>query len=366
MVMVMAAAEPEGQAVREIRLDDAEVAHLMGEVDAFVASHPHIEVSRTGLAVPRECREGFYGLLADVRRELALRVVGESRVRRAEEEAHALLDSRARLVDRLGLEAYALPSALEKYCADVLDGGSQGFLTHQLSYVEGRLTASELGERARAEIALSFDRLEVAAYEACLAFEALNLLEPTRAYLALTPDARTVEAVPATRLELGYQQYSATLRLPEAVFECPSGVVAVRFELSSEIDFYRSKPLRRRDYSSGGATQGVVGRRCLLAYRTYSAEAVPLLADRDRSYVMTPTALLGSWRACDIDGGVYAKASLARTLDLAPRKGSFFAMEDDALEAARELAHTCGVEVGLYGGGIGGGAAAAFVAALQG
>jgi hypothetical protein len=308
----------------------------LARIDAFVAAHPEIDVSPTGLGVPHESRLAFYALLAEARKALTADVVKDTDF--ATRSAQALKDARHELEKVLGLDGLILPTALQAFCDDVYLGSSQTFLDKVLSYVQGRLDASALYAEAASVLPQTFRQLEIAAYETWLAYSSILMLEPTAVFTTEPLDDTRASLIPAQQIELGYQTYSATLRLPEAVFSTGSGKIAFKFELVSEIDFYNSKPKRRRDFSSGGDSHGVIGRRFALFYRVGDAESVPILADRDKGVLIPPDRMLGTLCARDLSIESYCQATLARIDALTPRQGAVFSVLDGALEDATQLA----------------------------
>jgi hypothetical protein len=325
-------------------------------VDVFVAKHPEIEVSPTGLAIPASCREEFHALLRQARRALAVDVIGDATF--AQESISALLRVKAELADKLNLNDIVLPTMLQSFCDDVYLGASQSRFTTMLSYVQKRISATAL--RAEVELALpkSYRQLTLAAYEAWLVYSTVNSLQPQKAYIAEAIDEIRARLVPATQLELGYQEYSATLRLPEAVFECEQGIFGLKFELASEIDFYDKKPQRRRDFSSGGDSHGVVGRRYALLYRLPSKETVPFLADRDKATLLSPDAMLATLCEEDFKNESYCEATLNRVDILKPKKIAQFVLLGEVTAQADALSHREGspsfevAEIGLQSEGL--------------
>lgn len=322
----------------------AAAAAALGGIDAFLARHPEIEASPRDLAVPRSCRAQFYQTLADARARLVSQAVGEGATQ-AQFVIDRLSATRQHLAATLGLRQICLPPALQAFCDDPILGSSQPLLSSLLSYVQGNVGASELLQMVALAAKPSFEQFSLAAYEAWMAYEAICQMKPKRAWAVEMADGGRACAVAASSLEMGRQHYHVTLRLPEAVFECEDGIYAVKFELASEVDFYDSKPQRRRDFSSGGDTRGLVGRRYLLVYKLASLDAVPAVADRDREFVLPPHALFGVVRGADLDKSVYALGTVARVRTLAPRRGAFFLALDDCADRFAHMAADHGVSL---------------------
>jgi hypothetical protein len=304
-------------------------------VDAYVADRPEIEVSFTGVGIPQEFREGFYQTLLKARRAITEDVVGDTLF--AERSVFALKEVRSQLIHSLNLEEYVLPSALQAFTEDLYGGASQFFLDKMLSYVQGRFDAAGLYAQALARLPQAFNQLAMAAYEAQMAYSAVLMLEPAAVFAAEPLDDARAKLVPTRSLELGYQAHSATLRLPEAVFETAWGKIGFKFELASEIDYYDSRPTRRRDFSSGGDTHGVIGRRFALFYRLGAGDTVPYLADRDKLLMLKPDIVFGTLRRADLEIESYCRVTLKRIETLAAQRATVFDVLDgiDEVKAFR-------------------------------
>ena len=318
----------------------------LGNLDCFVAAHPEISVSKTGLGVPKQCREAFYDKVADACAAFAREVSGPAGF--ADRAVAELADVTGRLSKALGV-AVVLPAELRAFCNDRFAGCTQAFTSNVLSYVQGNVDGEGLIAQATQSVAPAMRRLTKAAYEAWLYYSVIEALKPTAAYVVDTPDQKHVVAEPADVLEMGAQRYSATLRLPEAVYECADGSLwAVKMELANEVDFYGSKPLRRRDYSVGGDSRGTVGRRYLLLYRVSSLDAVPLTADRDRVLTHAPTAMVAAVWPDDLNESLYERGTLQRVMTLGPRFGALVAALDGCGDAVREDAGFCQAKATVF------------------
>ncbi|MDR1185514.1 MAG: hypothetical protein LBK67_12075 [Coriobacteriales bacterium] len=307
----------------------------LARVDAFVASHPEIEVSTSGLGIPRKVREAFYSVLLNARRMLAISVISDTDF--AEKSIDALKDTRQRLMARLGIEALILPVALQAFIDDVYGGSSQVLIDAMLSYVQGRLDVSDLHYQAAQTVPQAFFQLTMAAYEASVAYSCIEILEPVSVYTAEPISDFSAGLVPAEVLEMGYQMFSPTMRLPEAVFETASGLIAFKFELVSEIDFYNSRPKRRRDFSSGGDSHGVIGRRFALFYRMKKSKTIPVLAERDKGIMLNPHVVIGTLGAKDLEIESYCQMTLKRMETLAAQNVAVI-IAFDGFKGVEELA----------------------------
>lgn len=318
------------------------LATMLQPLDEFVRTHPQIKRSKTTLSMSKDVRPALFAAIDDVRYRIASSVIGDA-AQATRRDIQDLEASRKELAEMTHVERCILPSNLEAFCNSIYLGSTQPLFADLLSYVQGTQQASDIVHRAALNIDRTFDQFSLAVYEAGVAFRLLTELRPRRAWRVACPDGKHPEACPADSLEMGAQQYNVTLRIPEAVFECEDGLVAIKFELSSEIDFYDSKPLRRRDFSSGGDTRGTVGRRLLLLYRIANLDAIPVIADRDREFVHAPTAVVGVMRTTDIDRSVYALGTLARIDTLSPRKGALLVAKGGCADRINQMAHDAGV-----------------------
>ncbi|MDD5806159.1 MAG: hypothetical protein PUD02_02315 [Eggerthellales bacterium] len=327
--------------------------NALGCINGFVAEHPEIKVSASCLAVPKSCREDFYAILdqarfAMVHDALAQRDLAESgkdaseepssvirRVAFADECVTRLNALRTRVAQATGANL-VLPAEMESFCKDRILGCSEPFVGRLLSFVQGTVDADTLYQEVRQQVLPLFDLLSVSAYETWLAYSLVVELGAKKAYLADTFDQKTVVACATDTLPIGRQAYSAVLRLPEAVFDCGGNFWAIKLELAQELDFYGSKPLRRRDFSAGGDTRNTLGRRYLMLYKIPDLDSIPIVANRDKTLVYPPTAMVGALRPEDFAESLYARASMQRVLTMAPRAGAAFVALDGCEQAAQE------------------------------
>lgn len=315
-----------------------EIVAALDSIDTFLSQHPEIERSTSDLAVPHDCRAQFYEMLAGARSTMVRQAVDETVARQAQRTIEGLLDARQRLAAMTGLSHIYLPSGLQAFCENPFLGSSRALLSPLLSYVQNSIKTEELLQKAALTAEPTFKQFGLSAYETWMAFEALCLLKPKKAWAVELNEKNQAVAIATSSLEVGQQHYHVTLRLPECVLECESGLYGIKFELASEIDFYDSKPRRRRDFSSGGDTRNLIGRRYLMVYKLATLDAIPAIADRDREYLLAPHALLATIRAADMDESVYALGSIARMQTLSPRRGSFFLALDGCAERFCHLA----------------------------
>jgi hypothetical protein len=256
----------------------------------------------------------------------------------AEVAARELKTVRAELMQTLSLDSIKLPSMLEEFCADPLLGASKTFLSDVLSYAQGILDRDTLIQKVEAVLPSRLQLLTEAAYEAWLVYTSMLLLEPTAAWSLSAPDGEHIVRTPAKHLELGYQDLSVMMRLPEVILECPQGILGIKAEVKGEIDFYQAKPQRRRDFSSGGKTNGVTGRRYVLFYR-FNEESSYLIAERDKATMLKPEVMIGTFVKEDFATPMGIAQTLAHIEALAPTQGARFAASGEALGKAQELAN---------------------------
>ena len=303
-------------------VDDGRFAEALKAVEEFVAGHPEIEMTATGTAIPRSCREGFFETVSSARKLAAQQIIGGDGF--AASSCERLSKARSRLKDSFGL-AVVVPSELEAYIADPLDGVSALTTDLFFGYLQGKVERDAFEVRLRSSIEEENRRLSCAAYETWLYLDTIAAFSPTRAYSTSTHDQKTVQVNPTDTLVLGRQDYSAVLRLPEIVLETGQGYVGMKLELANEVDFYGSKPLRRRDYSTGGDSSNIVGRRYVLLYRIADLETVPLTANRDTGLVIPPLAMIAAIFPDDVEQNLYCRGTIQRVETLGSIGGAFFA-----------------------------------------
>lgn len=337
-------------AVSPLATVDAGAQALLDEVRAFVAAHPQIQVDPSGTAIPADCREELFDLLTAARVAL---------VRQAAVDGGFAGAARARLAaDRTALErdfglAMEVPSELQAFLDEGAEGASKLSLDTMLCWLQGALADDELAAEVASDASSQVKRLSQAAFELALYAEVLLALRPKRVFGVRTLDQKTVELYPIGRFEVGMQDYFAVLRLPELVVEGERGAFATKFELASEVDFYGSKPLRRRDYSMGGDSRGMVGRRYVLLYRLPSPDAAGIIANRDTGLVVAPTAMVGAVFADDVRETLYLRGTVQRCLALGSRRGLYLADPDGVADEARATAEPYGTSVVLGSGALG-------------
>jgi hypothetical protein len=313
-----------------------EVYSALRELDRLVASDPMIEVSATGIAMPAPSRAAFYAQAAQTRQALASAVVGtmpDSSV----QISHELKVIRAELMEMLCLDSLKLPVALEEFCEDPLLATTRTMTDGILSYVQGRITGEELFKQAKATVPAHLRTLSITAYETWLAYASVVLMMPTSAWRPFTPDDKSVMLAPARSVELGYQDRSVMMRMPELVFECEAGVFGLKVEVKGEIDFYVSAPQRRRDFSAGGSTSGALGRRYILLYRFANLDSDFLVAERDKHMLMRPEVMIGTFIEDDFAKPMAIAQTLRHVEQLKPHLQAHFVAGGDALEEARAL-----------------------------
>lgn len=340
---------------------DGSGATALAAVKRYVEEHSAIEFTATGSAIPRSEREGFFAQLNEARLALAREALGEASFARACSDHLAAV--RERLKREYGLSA-GIPSELKAFCANVEAASSDLAVDTMLSWLQGRLDDAACAEKVRATAAAECDRLAKAAYELWQYLTVVDLLAPTEAYLASTPDQESVVLTPTTSFSVGAQAYSPVLRLPELVLVCEKGVFGLRFELATEVDFYGTKPLRRRDYSTGGDSRDMVGRRYGLIYRFAGLDAVPIVVNRDKTLVVPPRALVGAMFPDDVEQTLYCRGTIQRVLTLDCPNGAFFADPLGCAAGVRDVCEPYGFEPAMGAEGFDEAGLAAYVASL--
>lgn len=307
----------------------------MDKVRTYVAEHPAIEITATSTAIPRQYRDEFFDLLKSTRLVLAEEVLGVDEF--ANDCRQHVMDARNHLEEAYGLSV-DLPAELEVFCEDALEGASTLSTSDLLSMLQRPEQSDELTTSLVKSLNTEHDRLMKAAYELWMYLSVIDSLAPQRIYATNTLDQQTVVLTPVSRHAVGSQEYSALIRIPELVLECEQGVFGVKFELASEIDFYGDRPLRRRDYSTGGDSRDMVGRRYTLVYRCADLDSVPITVNRDNGLMVPPRAMLAAIFPSDMNTNLFCQGSIQRMQSLKCLKEAYFA---DPLGCADDIRQNC-------------------------
>ncbi len=257
----------------------------------YVAAHPELVVTRRSLTVPPDLRSEFYGLVSEVQLALAAKTLG-NRKGKVLGGVRRCAQVRSELIKMSGLKEFRLASTLENLIADpeatlakpafgiVLDGLQQGF------------TPEEMEIQATRSVIPFCEDLFRNAYEAWAYYGIIAALKPIKFYGVYSPDTVEVQAVPIDFIKAGEQINSPERRMPEAVFQTQDGrIFAMKSEAATGLDFYGEKITRRRDNSAGGNTADLIAHRVLLLYKIDSVDKVPIIADRDKLF-MLPSDLM--------------------------------------------------------------------------
>lgn len=313
----------------------------MDTVRAYVAENPAIEITATSTAIPRQYREEFFDKLKSARLALAREVLGVDEF--SESCRQHVAQVRQRLEEAYGLTV-SIPAELEVFCGDALDGASTLSTSDLLSMLQHPERAEGLTSSLVTALTTEHDRLSKAAFELWVYLKVIDSFKPKRIYSTRTFDEQTVVLAPVSSHAVGSQEYSALIRIPELVIECDQGVFAFKFELASEIDFYGDRPLRRRDYSTGGDSRDMVGRRYTLVYRCADLDSVPVTANRDTGHMVFPLAMFATIFPGDMDTNLFCRATIQRMQTLKCLKGAYFADPLGCADDIRRTCEPCGVE----------------------
>lgn len=252
----------------------------------FAEASEAIKVTRQSLFVPEESKAEFYRLAEETQKALGIQVLGKY-----EELGKTLVQkfkhTRQQMVAGSNLKEFCLANAVENLVEDpelamakpafgiVLDGLQQG------------LSKEDMEEKARRQVIPFCKDLLRNLYEAWLYYGIVAALKPARFYGVYSPDTIDMQAVETDKIVAGFQAASPERRMPEAIFVTEDGrVFAMKSEVAEELDFYGERPGRCRDLSAGGNTVDQIAHRVLLLYRMESVEKVPLLANREKRYIL--------------------------------------------------------------------------------
>lgn len=243
-------------------------------------------MTRQSLTIPEKRREPFYSLVAEIQKDLAAGCLGDE-FSQGKKLAKMCASMKERLIKGTNLKEFRLASALENFIRDpemtmakpafgiILDGLQQG------------LSPEEIESRCVHQIIPFCRDLFRNGYEAWLYYGVVASLAPVHFYSVYSPDTVELQAVDTKSVTVGDQITSPERRMPEAVFVTEDNrIFAMKSEAARELDYYGIGVTRRRDFSAGGNTADQIAHRVLLLYRLESLEKIPLLADRDRLYLL--------------------------------------------------------------------------------
>lgn len=252
----------------------------------YTRSCEDITLTRQSLSVPEKRRKSFYMLVSKAQKALASHSLGNT-ISQGKELATHCAQMREKLILQTNLKEFRLASAIENFIEDpeatmaklafgiVLDGMQQG------------LTLEQMEEQSDRQIPPFCRDLFRNAYEAWLYYGVVAALEPKHFYGVYSSDTLEVQAVPTESITVGDQITSPERRIPEAIFVTKDErIFAMKSEVARELDYYGMRITRRRDFSCGGNTIDQIAHRVLLLYRLESLEKIPLLANRDKLYLL--------------------------------------------------------------------------------
>ncbi len=252
----------------------------------FTETYEAIKVTRQSLFVPEESKAEFYRLAEETQKALGMQVLGKYE-EVGKKLVHKFRNTRQQIIAGSNLKEFRLASAVENLVEDpelamakpafgiILDGLQQG------------LSQEDMEEQARRQVIPFCKDLLRNLYEAWLYYGIVEALRPVKFYGVYSPDTIDMQAVETEKIVAGFQAASPERRMPEAIFITEDGFIfAMKSEVAEELDSYGERPGRCRDLSAGGNTVDQIAHRVLLLYRMESVEKVPLLANREKRYIL--------------------------------------------------------------------------------
>jgi len=253
---------------------------------AYVESNKDIVMTRQSLTIPETKREPLFRMVEETQKALALCWLGDE-FRQGKELAGMCAQMKGRLTKGTNLKEFRLASALENFIRDPEMTMAKPAFGIVLDGLQQDLSREEIESRCARQIIPFCRDLFRNGYEAWLYYGIVACLRPIHFYSVYSPDTVELQAVDTESITVGDQITSPERRIPEAVFVTEDNrIFAMKSEAARELDYYGVKIVRRRDFSAGGNTVDQIAHRVLLLYRIESLEKVPLLADRDRLYLL--------------------------------------------------------------------------------
>ncbi len=256
------------------------------ELKEYTKRREDVIVTRESLAVPEEKREEFYGLVERSQRAIACQVLGDLEAR-GRHLAGQCVKRRNQLIEGTNLKEFRLAATLESFMADPGAAMAKPAFGIILDGLQKNMSPEEMEELAGRQVVPFCKDLLRSAYEAWLYYGVVKALKPVRYYDVWSPDTVETQTVETDSVKVGFQVTSPERRMPETVFVTEDNrVFAIKSEVAEELDFYGVRPARCCDFSSGGNTVDQLAHRVLLIYGLKSADKAPLLANREKLYVL--------------------------------------------------------------------------------
>lgn len=297
----------------------------------FIGENPGVTLRRTkgqmhasSLHVAPAARLGFDLALdrasSSLARELAADDLCTSEASGLDRESLVrALDS---IVSATGLSRVALPSRLDSFVKDETAFEFQVLRRIVRQGVMEGVSSSELFASAKESLREERALMKSAMGEAALAYQTVAMLEPSRAYAVRSLDGLVATAAETDELVMGMQSPSPECRVPEAVFDGARGPFAYKFEVASELDYYRSKIKRRRDSTAAGNTTDVLAHRSLLLFKLPASKAVPLITERHKDLYHAPDLIVERLDEARLSADAFFYKLVERTTELEPQIGT--------------------------------------------
>ncbi len=293
--------------------ETAEWDGALRDASEFVASHEGMRVSQTGLSVPRQFRDEFYGIIQKAQNAVVNASCGAMGMQHMATVAELCDGVRKSIVEMSDLQRFVLPEALERFIENPVAMVSAPALSRALDALRMPQSSAELFNRACDEVKGRARMAMRCAYESWVYYGVVAHLEPRRFYEVFSPDTVIAHAMPTGVVQVGEQATSPNNRFPEAVFETADGrCFAMKSEVARELDYYGAKIKRRRDMSLGGNSANYMMHRVLMLYAIPSVDDVPVLANRDKLMIRAADLAVEVLDASDMRPGLSAAMFLGR------------------------------------------------------
>ncbi len=260
---------------------------IFEELRNFTVVHDDLVVTKDSLSIPQGLRDEFYDLLSRAQIALTAETLGPD-VEQGLEVVHRCASVRNELVRMSGLKEFRLPTSLENLIADPETTLARPSFDIILNGLQQQLEPEDMEAQAARNLSPFCRTLFRNAYEAWAYYGIVGALEPVKFYGVFSPDTVEMRAIATDIITVGEQVTSPERRMPEAIFETRDGrLYAMKSEVARELDFYGQKVSRKRDCTAGGNTMDMIAHRVLLFYEMSSVDNIPMLANRDKQYLLS-------------------------------------------------------------------------------
>ncbi len=252
-----------------------------GELRGYIVNHPEILISQTEISIPQSLRDEFYRRFDDLRKAVVecyssslninLDLLSESYCRVEKE-----------VVERLKLDAIALPVDLSAFVHNPQDGLMRILYTRTFDLLQGKITVEEYESQSEADLQSVAAELYRLGYEQWVGLTIIKLLDPDEANLVDLDEDYKPCLDELKTIAFGRQAHHPTLRIPEFVLHSRrlNKYVAVKMMLAREIETFvpKFKPPVRPRKKTGDTSLALDSRAMLISLMNTKAD-IPIIAD---------------------------------------------------------------------------------------